>query len=108
MRILFVCSESCLRSPTAAAVFSHYEGIETTCAGTNSDAETPLSGALIEWADTILVMESSHRHKIAKKFRSLLKDKKIGVLDIPDIFTFMDPDLVTLLQKRGPRYARFG
>ena len=34
MRILFVCSENRLRSPTAAAVFSDYDGIEAISAGT--------------------------------------------------------------------------
>jgi predicted protein tyrosine phosphatase len=106
MHILFVCSECRLRSPTAAAVFSSYDGIEAICAGTNADAETPVSGDLIEWADLILVMERSHRNKIAKKFRDLIKGKKLSVLDIPDNYDFMDPDLVKLLKNRVPRYVR--
>ena len=105
-RILFVCSECRLRSPTAAEVFAQYEGIETICAGTNADCETPVSGDLIEWADEILVMETSHRNKIAKKFRELLADKSIKVLDIPDVYDYMDPMLVALLKARVPRYVR--
>lgn len=105
MRILFVCSECRLRSPTAAAVFSAYEGVEATCAGTNADAETPISGDLIEWADVILVMEQSHRRKMSNRFPELLQGKRIGVLDIPDHFHFMDPLLVKLLQDRVPRYV---
>lgn len=106
MRILFVCSENRLRSPTAAAIFSEYEGVEAISAGTNTDCEQPVTGDLIEWADAILVMERSHRRKIAKKFRDLLKDKKIGVLDIPDHFAFMDPLLIEILKARVPRYVR--
>ena len=53
-------------------------------AGTNSDAETTVTGDLIEWADAILVMEKSHRNKIAKKFKAQLNGKKLAVLDIPD------------------------
>ena len=106
MRILFVCSENRLRSPTAAALFSEYEGVEAISAGTNSDCETPVSGDLIEWSDVVLVMEKSHRNKVAKKFRPLLKDKKIGVLEIPDNFDYMDPDLVRILRNRVPRYVR--
>ena len=105
-RILFVCSECRLRSPTAAVVFSEYEGVETNCAGTNEDCETPVSGDLIEWADTILVMEKSHRNKVSKKFREPLKGKKLAVLDIPDIYEYMDPMLVTLLKNRVPAYVR--
>jgi predicted protein tyrosine phosphatase len=106
MRLLFVCSENRLRSPTAAAVFSEYDGVEAISAGTNADASTPVSGDLIEWADAILVMEKSHRNKVAKRFREQLKDKKLGVLEIPDHFDFMDPLLVQILKNRVPRYVR--
>jgi predicted protein tyrosine phosphatase len=87
-------------------VFSEYEGVEAISAGTNADASTPVSGDLIEWADAILVMEKSHRNKVAKKFRGQLKDKKLGVLDIPDHFDFMDPLLIQILKNRVPRYVR--
>lgn len=106
MRLLFVCSENRLRSPTAASVFSQYEGVETISAGTNSDAETTVSGDLIEWADAILVMERSHRNKISKRFRALLKNKKLAVLDIADNYEYMQPELVRLLKSRVPRYVR--
>jgi predicted protein tyrosine phosphatase len=105
MRILFVCSENRLRSPTAAAVFSEYEGVEAISAGTNADCETPVSGDLIEWAEVVLVMENSHRNKVAKKFRTLLRDKKLAVLNIPDNYDFMDPILVRILRNRVPRYV---
>ena len=105
MHILFVCSENRLRSPTAAAVFSEYEGVEAISAGTNTDCETPVSGDLIEWADVVLVMENSHRNKIAKKFRHLLKEKKLAVLNIPDDFDFMDPVLIRILKNRVPQYV---
>ena len=106
MRILFVCSEDRLRSPTAAAVFSACDGIEAISAGTNSDADQPVSGDLIEWADLILVMEKTHRDKVATKFRDLLKNKRLGVLDIPDKFDYMDPELIRLLEARVPRFIR--
>ena len=57
MNLLFVCSENRLRSPTAEEVFSEYDGVNAIGCGTNLDAETPLSGDLIEWADVIFVME---------------------------------------------------
>ena len=106
VRILFVCSENRLRSPTAEAVFSQYEGVEAISAGTNSDCETPASGDLIEWSDAILVMEKSHRNKIAKKFQPLLRGKKLGVLNIPDHFDYMAPLLVNILKRRVPRHVR--
>ena len=106
MNLLFICSENRLRSPTAEAVFSEYNGVEAIGAGTNSDAETPVSGDLIEWADVILVMEKSHRNKISKKYKSLTKDKKLVCLDIPDNYECMQPELVSLLKTKVPRYIR--
>ena len=99
-KLLFVCSENRLRSPTAESVFSQYEGIEAIGAGTNSDADTPLSGDLVEWADIILVMEKAHRNKISKKYKELLKNKRLVVLEIPDIYECMDPELIQLLKAK--------
>lgn len=106
MNILFICSENRLRSPTAAAVFSEYSGVDTISAGTNADASTTVSGDLIEWSDVILVMEKSHRNKVAKKFRAQLKNKKLAVLDIPDNYDYMDAELVRILKAKVPRYVR--
>lgn len=106
MRILFVCSENRLRSPTAETVFSQYDGIEAIGAGTNRDCRTPVSGDLIDWADVILVMEHSHKKKITTRFGDLLNNKKIGVLNIPDHFEYMDPLLVEILESRVPAYVR--
>ena len=75
-------------------------------AGTNSDAATPVSGDLIEWADIVLVMEKSHRNKVAKKFREQLKGKRLVVLNIPDQFEYMQPELVDLLKTRVGRHVR--
>jgi predicted protein tyrosine phosphatase len=105
IKILFICSENRLRSPTAEAVFSQYDNVEAISAGTNRECKSPVSGDLIEWADAILVMEDSHRDEILKRFPDLLRDKKLAVLDIPDMYPFMDPLLVELLETRGPLYV---
>lgn len=107
MNLLFVCSENRLRSPTGEAVFSEYEGISAIGCGTNSDAETPVSGDLIEWADIIFTMEKAHRNKVSKKFKHLLKGKKLVCLDIPDNYDCMDPELVRLLEVRVAKHVRF-
>jgi len=105
-RLLFVCSENRLRSPTAEAVFSEYDGVEAIGAGTNADSETPVSGDLIEWADIVLVMEKVHRNKVSKKYKELLKDKRVVVLDIPDIYECMQPELILLLKAKVSRVVR--
>lgn len=104
MNLLFVCSENRLRSPTGEEVFSQYGGVDAIGCGTNSDAETPISGDLIEWADIVFVMEKSHRNKITKKFTELLKSKRLICLDIPDEYERMDPSLIRLLENRVLRH----
>ena len=109
MNVLFVCSRNRLRSPTAEAVFSTCEGIEALSAGTNPDAETPVSADLIEWADLVFAMESIHRRRLQQRFPALLKAKRVVVLDIPDKYKYMDPELVRILSE--PVYdleARYG
>ena len=106
LNLLFICSRNRLRSPTAESVFSHYAGVQTLSAGTSADAETPLSADLIEWSDIIFAMESTHRRLLNQRFQSLLRNKKIVVLDIPDIYGYMDPDLVEILKAKVPRHLK--
>lgn len=101
---LFICSQNRLRSPTAEQIFSTRQGIEVSSAGTNHDAENPVTPELLEWADTIFVMERQHRNKLQKRFRSSLNGKRIVCLDIPDEYEFMDPGLIRLLEARLARY----
>jgi predicted protein tyrosine phosphatase len=99
-RLLFLCSQNKLRSPTAEAVFAEWPGVEVDSAGLNNDAIVPLSEEQIVWAEVILVMEKAHHVRLKRKFGNALGGKKIVVLNIPDIYAFMDSELVALLQRR--------
>jgi predicted protein tyrosine phosphatase len=99
-KLLFICSQNKLRSPTAEAVFSEYEGLEVESAGLNHDAEVPLSVVMLEQADIIFVMEKAHRSKLSKKFKPYLKDQRIICLDIPDNYDYMDADLIKILKNK--------
>lgn len=105
MKLLFICTENRLRSPTAEAVFNRYPGIEAIGAGTNKDAATTVSGDLIEWADLIFVMEQAHKKKVTARFRPLLQGKQLICLAIPDHYACMDPALVALLISRVARHV---
>jgi predicted protein tyrosine phosphatase len=98
-RLLFLCSQNKLRSPTAEAIFSDYPGVETDSAGLNHDAVNPLSDEQIEWADLILVMEKTHLNRLNRKFGPRLKGKRIAVPGIPDDYEFMDPVLIERLKR---------
>ena len=102
--VLFVCSQNRLRSPTAEQVFSTRRDIEVASAGTNHDADTPLTHELVAWADIIFVMEKAHRAKLQQKFKASLKKARVICLDIPDNYAFMDPVLIRLLEAKVTRY----
>lgn len=104
VKLLFVCSRNRLRSPTAEAVLNAVDGVSAISAGTNHDAETPISGDLIEWADRIYVMENAHKKKIGRQYAALLQDKPIRNLAIPDNYRFMDPNLVARIKSGFPEY----
>ena len=103
-RLLFVCTENRLRSATAEQVFSDIDNIDAIGCGTNNDAETPISGDLIEWADYIMVMEKMHHRKVSQKFRPLLKNKRLITLGIADNYKFMEDELVKILISKVSRH----
>lgn len=103
-KVLFLCSQNRLRSPTAEQVFADWPGIESASAGLNIGADNPLTPELVAWADLIFVMERAHRSKLATQFRRHLANKRVICLEIPDDYEFMDPDLIRLLKARVPRH----
>ncbi|BAZ42847.1 hypothetical protein NIES4101_88170 [Calothrix sp. NIES-4101] len=99
-KLLFICSQNKLRSPTAETIFSEYPNLEAESAGLNHDAEVPVSPEAIEWADIIFVMEKVHRQKLSQKFQPFLKGKRVICLDIPDEYDYMDADLIKILKSK--------
>ena len=53
----------------------------------------------VRWADIIMVMEEKHKSRLVAEFTGLLDNKPIHVLDIPDEYKFMDPELVEMLEQ---------
>ena len=105
-RVLFICSQNKLRSPTAEQVFSTWKTLECDSAGLAPDADVQLSTEQIEWAETIFVMERQHKNKLSRKFKAYLNNKRVIVLGIPDDYAFMEPSLVDLLQRKVPPILR--
>ena len=104
--VLFICARNRLRSPTAEQIFCEVDGLEVSSAGVNSDADNPLTGDMVETADIIFVMEKDHRRKLQRRFRRHLRSARVVCLDIPDDYTFMDPELVALLRKKVTPHLR--
>ena len=105
-RVLFICSQNKLRSPTAEQVFSTWPGVETDSAGLNADAIVALSTEQLEWASVIFVMEKSHKNKLFRRFGNFVKNKKVICLNVPDIYDFMQPELIRSLEEKVSGYLR--
>jgi len=102
LRVVFVCTQNRLRSPTAEAIFRASPAWEVASAGTARDAEVALTRDLLEWADVAVCMEKRHRDWIRARMRGALPDDRLLTLGIPDDYEFMDPELVALLERLVP------
>ncbi len=96
MNILFVCSRNKWRSRTAETVFKNNGSHTVRSAGTELSARIRVNQGLLNWADSILVMEDKHKRKLLEQFSC--DEEKIDVLDIPDEYQYMDEDLIEILQ----------
>ncbi len=97
--VLFICSKNHWRSPTAETVWRKHPQLSVRSAGTSSTARRKVSVDDIRWADVILVMEEKHKSRLVAEFTTSVERKPIHVLDIPDEYKYMDPELVELLQE---------
>ena len=97
LNVLFVCSRNQWRSPTGEQVWRRHPRVNARSAGTSAGARRVVSAADLAWADVVLVMEDKHRSRLLAEYRQLLQHKRLLVLDIPDDYQYMDPELVELL-----------
>jgi protein-tyrosine phosphatase len=98
MNILFVCSKNKWRSRTAETIFKNSVNHVVKSAGTDKDARIKLSGNLLNWAEIIFVMEYKHRQIINQNFEDYYDKDKIIVLDIPDVYQYMDEELILSIE----------
>lgn len=91
MRVLFVCSAGCLRSPTGANVGYEKFGWNTrSCGSTLSFAIIPITETLIIWADRIVFVNRDNLEEVKSYASDALKGKEIQVLDIVDSYGYND------------------
>jgi predicted protein tyrosine phosphatase len=100
VKILFVCTVNRLRSATAHKIYENDDRFEVKSAGTDKRANTVISFDLLNWADSIIVMEKHHRNFIRQKFPDIYIDKKIVCLYIPDQYDYMQKELVYIIKDR--------
>lgn len=101
---LFVCSRNQWRSPTAEKVLVR-KGLSARSVGTSPKAKRTISVRDICWASHIFVMEKKHKHRVQAMYPRLTKYKKIIVLDIPDEYKYMDPELIVIIETAMAQYT---
>ena len=96
MKVLFICNQNENRSKTAEEIFKNR--FETKSAGLYN--ERPVDEEQLSWADLVVVMEEAQRAEIAKRFPKEYMRKRIVSLDIPDIYHYNHPRLVSILKSK--------
>ena len=108
MNVLFVCSKNRWRSPSAESVFQSDPRLAVRSRGVRRSARRTVTAADLEWADLVLVMESTHKSRLVADYPSERRRVEVHVLDIPDDYPYMDPELVELLEAAVPPLLRLG
>jgi len=95
-RVLFVCSAGLLRSATGARIYS---GVyNTRCAGSEDYALIPVSDSLILWSQQIVFVNKRNYESVKRKYD--LSDHDVVVLDIPDMYNHMHPELIKSFEEQ--------
>jgi predicted protein tyrosine phosphatase len=105
-RLLFVCAMNKQRSVTAERVYREDARLEVRSAGVRFDAVRRVSEEDLKWADVVFVMEGEHKLWLSTRFEEF-DLPTIEVLDIPDEYECMDPQLLEILRlKLDPKILR--
>jgi predicted protein tyrosine phosphatase len=96
-RVLFLCSRNQLRSPTAEKIFSKSVHLDVRSRGLAASANRRLTADDVVWAEVIFVMEPEHKKQLLRNFCEEARLRRIYVLDIPDDYEYMNPELVMLI-----------
>lgn len=97
LRVLFVCAMNKQRSVTAERLYRNDARLEVRSAGVRADSPRRVSEADLKWANIVFAMEPEHKSWLITRFEHL-DLPRIDVLDIPDDFEVMDPELQSILK----------
>ena len=89
-----------MRSPTAERMFSKRPDLEVRSAGTATDALARVNDQMLDWADLIFIMDEQQRRSLRRRFTGHPALDRLICLEIPDGYTFLQPELMSLLQSR--------
>jgi predicted protein tyrosine phosphatase len=101
MKLLFICEENLMRSPTAERLVNESGKNKAKSCGTYEGAKKVITQRLINWADLIFVMDVFQKMFIKENFKC---NKKIISLEIPDIYDKDNPELIKILKRELKEY----
>lgn len=85
------------RSVTAERLYRNDPRLDVRSAGVREGAKRRVNEADLRWADVVFVMEQDQKARIVEQFREI-ELPPIDVLDIPDDFDVMEPQLQEILR----------
>jgi predicted protein tyrosine phosphatase len=98
LNVLFLCAKNKWRSPTGESLYRADPRLAVRSAGVKSGAKRQVTESDLLWAHLIFVMEREHRRILLQNF-PLTPVPEIVVLDIPDDYQYMDPELQQLIRE---------
>lgn len=102
--LLFICSRNKWRSLAAEKIYKNNRDFNVKSAGTQNSARVRINSQLLVWADIIFVMEKHHKEKLVQNFPQETRNKQIIILEIPDIYKYMDKDLIEEIEESVAGY----
>lgn len=100
INILFICSRNQWRSPTAEQIYRKDKRFNVRSAGVSASARRRVSERDVHWAGIIVAMDASHADRLRSMIRRAKTNATLHTLDIPDLYQFMDPELIDILKDR--------
>lgn len=96
-KVLFICSMGKNRSQTASEYFS--ARFNTRYLGLYAQMILDIENEL-KWADLIVVFEKNHLNTLIEYYPSILDNKQVINLEIPDIYQKNQKELVEVIKSK--------
>lgn len=97
-RVLFVCSAGLLRGATAARIYA--QKYNTRAAGSADYALIPVTSDLLLWANEVVFVNQENYETVTKIFNLEDFPCLVKVLDIPDRYEHMHPQLIEAFKEQ--------
>jgi len=102
--VLFVCRLNRHRSATAERIFCKRKDLDVRSAGTEEDARVRVNKHMLDWAHVVFAMDAIQVEALRQMFPGHPALARIICLDIEDVYVFLEPKLVKVLQERVTQY----